>query len=224
MLFRSYDIGLWRALAPAPIVIAPNIDFNMTSNPGWYIDYEAETDAGFASNFYQQGADTIYFYNHFANQAKRKPFARNFFTAAADRHAVAALPRRHVVTRHDPNGEGKFPQPCYPLWIWPQCCNGGVKVNVGEEVAGRKAKVIVGATVPLPVDILVNTVPCRLLPADAPLPNVPRRKDIESFYVQAEIPDGVLHDGWNAVELFNHGNDHTIEAHELVWMEIAMTA
>ena len=58
--------------------------------------------------------------------------------------------------------------------------------------------------------------------ADAPLPNGPRRKDVESFYVQAEIPDGVLHDGWNDVELFNHGNDHTIEAHEIVWMEVAL--
>ena len=217
---QDYDIGLWRALAPAPVVVAPCIDYCMTSNPGWSITYTAETDAAFASNFYQQGADTVYFYNHFPNQGERKPFARGLFTAAADRRAVAALPRRHVVTRHDPNGEGKFPQPCYPLWIWPQCCNGGVKVNVGEGVAGRAARVVVGATVPLPVDILVNAAPCRLLPGDEPLPEVPRRKGVDSFYVQAEIPSGVLHDGWNAVELFNRGTEHTIEAHEIVWMEI----
>lgn len=221
---QDYDIGLWRALAPAPVILAPNIDYSMTSNPGWSIDYDAGTDAGFASNFYQQGADAIYFYNHFANQAALKPFARDIFTAAADRHAVAALPRRHVVTRHDPNGEGKFPQPCYPPLIWPGCCNGGVKVNVGEEVAGRKAKVVVGATVPLPVDILVNATPCPSISSETPPQRVPRRKGTDAFYIQADIPDGILHDGWNVVELFNHGTEHTIEAHEIIWMEIALSA
>ena len=89
-------------------------------------------------------------------------------------------------------------------------------------MAGRGARVVVGATVPLPVDVLVNAVPCRLLPGDSPLPEVPRRKGVDSFYVQAEIPAGVLHDGWNAVELFNQGTEHTIEAHEIVWMEVTV--
>ena len=60
-------------------------------------------------------------------------------------------------------------------------------------------------------------------PVQAAKRRSPRRDGVETFFVQAEIPDGVLHDGWNDVELFNHGNDHTIEAHELVWMEIALT-
>lgn len=218
----DYDIGLWRVIAPKPVVIAPNIDYNMTSNTRWVLDFKPETDAGFASSFYQQGADTIYFYNHFATLSVRKPFAREFFTVAADRHAVAVRPRRHVVTRHDPNGEGRFPQPCYPLEIWPGCCNGGVKVNAGEETAGRRARIVIGATVPLDIDVLLNTGRCPLLPPEAELPEVPRRKDEESFYVQAEVPAGLLHDGWNAVEIFNKDASHTIKAHELIWMEIVI--
>lgn len=216
---QDYDIGLWRAIAPG-VVVTPDIDWSMTSKGGWSITHTRETDAGFASNFYQQGADGIYFYNHFSPRAARKPFVKEFFTTASDPEALSRLPRRHVYTAHDPCGEGKLPQIAYP-WIWAGCTNGGLKINVGQGTEGRTGKVIVGATAPIDIDIRVNTAPCRMLPLDTPLPELPARMDAEAFYRCAEVPAGVLHDGWNVAEIFNRGTSD-ITPDMLMWLEISV--
>lgn len=217
---QDTNVALWRILAPAPVILAPCIDCIMSSNPGWSLEYSAATDCGFASNFYQQGADTIYFYNHFPNQAPSHPDLQSVFGFIGDRKLTAAKPRRHVVTKHMQNGEGKFPVHCYPIEIWSHCCNGGVKVNAGEDTAGRKATVVIGGKYPFDITILVNTVPCTPLPADTPLPgNMPGK---DGHFVQAEIPAGVLHDGWNDVEIFNNATV-TIKDTDIVWMEISLS-
>lgn len=217
---QDYDVAIWRVLAPKPVILAPCIDAGANAGGGslWYTD---ETDAGFASNFYQQGADAAYFYNHFPNQEKQRPYLRRNFTRAADRRACAAHNRRHPVTRHDPVGEGKYWEPCFPDTIWPNCCNGSVKINCGEAVKGRKAWVVVGTRKPLTADVYVNTVKCRIVsPAETPLPaELPQDKKNPYSYLQAEIPVGALHDGWNAVEFFNRA-DWTIMATDFVWTEI----
>ncbi len=215
---QDYDIAIYKALAPGRI-IAPNIDYSMCSAPGYGMTFTAESDAGFISNFYQQGADAIYFYNHFPRHEKAKPFTRGSFALAADREGAARAVRRHIVTRHEQVGEGMFPELTYPRWIWPMCANGGVRVNCGEGVAGRVARAVVGATCKLDVELLVNTVKCA--PSQAPLPSpLPAgRKDAPANYAQFDIPAGILHDGFNNVEIFNR-DGHTIESHEIVWMEV----
>jgi len=219
---QDYDIGIWRQLAPKPVVLAPCVDCKANAG-GHSLWFTEETDVGFASNFYQQGADTLYFYNHFQNQEKDRPYLRRLFTWAADRTACAAHARRHLVTRHDPVGEGRCSEPCFPDTIWPNCCNGSVKVNCGEAVKGRRAWVVVGARKQLDVDVYVNTVKCRLVTsAEKPLPaELPQDDKSPYTYLQAEIPEDVLHDGWNAVEFFNRG-DRTILSGDFVWTEIRL--
>lgn len=222
---QGYNIGLWRIIAPEPVIIAPCIDYDMSSNPlSWGQVFCNETDCGFASNFYEQGADTIYLYNHFPRHLKDHADMQEFFAIAADPEKVAAHRRRHVLTRHAHNGEGQFPVLCYPHQIWSNCCNGGVKINAGQNTQGRRARIVVGATVPLDIDVLLNTELCRMLPEDTPLPGyMPWKTGVKTYFVQAEIPAGVLHDGWNVVEFFHKGN-FTIHAHELIWTEIAIDA
>lgn len=221
---QDYNVTLWRQLVPAPVILAPCIDCALKAAPGyeWSFRYTTETDCGFASNYYQQGADTIYLYNHFPFQAKEHPEMQRFLSYVGDRKKVASHARRHAVTNHVQNGEGKFAGLTFPHQIWSQCCNGGVKVNVGENVAGKTAKVVIGATKPLDIDILVNTKLCPMLPKDTPLPDpVPASKDKQTWYVQAEIPAGLLHEGWNVVEIFHKGW-FTLLAEELIWMEIVI--
>ena len=131
-------------------------------------------------------------------------------------------PRRCIVTRHAPVGEGCFDRGHFPAEIWSNCCNGGVKVNAGAATAGKKGIVIIGATCPLDIDILLNTAKCRMLSSDdRPLPRLPIPRGKEAFYVQAEVPADILHDGWNNIEIFNH-SDHTILDSELIWMELML--
>ena len=212
------DIAIYRALAPKPVVIAPELNCRVAGRPGRSVAFDRALDAGFASAFYQAGADAVYFYNHFPYHNAKFPWVKGFFAQASDRAAVAALGRRHVLTWHQPTGEGRFAEENFPAAIWPKCCNGGVKVNCGERTAGRKARVVFGATVPLEVDVLVNTVRCAE-PVAAEPANVPRPKDAR--YYSAEIPVGALHDGVNAIELFNRGKE-TILPEQMTWLEVAI--
>ena len=217
------DIAIYRALAPKPIVIAPEIDCRVQSRPGRSIDFDQALDAGFASGFYEQGADSIYFYNHFPRMDSEWPWIKGFFALAADRRAVAGLARRHALTWHQPTGEGRFTEENLPHAIWPKCCNGGVKINCGEATAGRKAHVVIGAVIPLEIDILVNTVKCpavrRCDPASVPQSG----KGETAYYHEAEIPSRALHDGWNDIEIFNNG-DVTIDPKHFLWLEVTIEA
>ncbi len=214
------DVAIYRALAPKPVIIAPEIDCNVGTRPGWTISFDRALDAGFASNFYSQGADAIYFYNHFPYHDRDYPWVKEFYAQASDRAVVAKLPRRHVLTWHLRTGEGRFDEENLPSAIWPKCCNGGVKINCGEGTAGRTARVVVGSILPLDVDVLVNTVRCGRAAAAEPA-RVPRRKGKDARYYSAEIPAGALHDGWNVVEFFNNG-DVTIEPRHVVWLEVVI--
>ncbi len=143
-----------------------------------------------------------------------------FMAHAGDREWVENhTPRRCIVTRHAPVGEACFERGHFPREIWSNCCNGGVKVNAGAATAGKKGFVIIGAKCPLNIDILLNTTPCRILPPETALPRLPQGSGF--VYVQAEVPEGILHDGWNNIEIFNH-SDHTILDSELIWMELML--
>ena len=214
---QDTQVQLWRLIAPEPVILAPCVNCTAMSAPGWSIESVNESDFGFVSNFYQQGADTIYVYNHFQGHGRRYPQIHDFFRLAGDRAAVAKEHRRHILTKHLPAGEGVFERSCYPCAVWAKCCNGGIKINCGEGTEGRSARIILGTTREVDVDVLLNTVKCELLPADTPLPSVMPKKS--AYYVQAKVPAGILHDGWNDVELFNNG-EKDINENEFVWLEV----
>ena len=176
----------------------------------------AETDHGFAATYYHGGADTIYFYNHFPTT--RFDGMQELFGYAGDRAAVERRARRHVVTRHDDIAEGSYSGSRFPRIIWRKSSNGSIRVDAGGATAGRRAHVIVGARSPLDVDLLLNTVPCTPAP-DEPLPPLNTEN---MHYVQFRVPDGALHDGINAIELFNRSEEREIT--DLAWAEIRMDA
>lgn len=223
---QDCDMAIWRALCPPPVILAPDLDYNVSSDLAarFVLGFDAEIDAGFASGWYHDGADTAYTYNHFPRHAREDhPGFPGEFAWLGDRAEVARRPRRHVFTGHRPCGESTSFHSPYPDWVWKHCCNGGVRINCGENTAGREAFVIAGTSAPASLDILVNTVPCRLLEEGArPLPRLPKAKDgTEPHWVVAEIPDGVLHDGWNNVEFFNRG-DVDLTAADFAWLEVAV--
>ncbi len=211
-------IDIWTMLLPDNVVLAPCIDCTMVAAPGGpSLSWTPETDNGFAATYYYGGADTIYFYNHFPN-SRSKPM-QELFGYAGTRREVERRARRHVVTRHDDMAEGKYSYPRFPPIIWKQCCNGSIRVNAGGATARRSARVIVGAKSPLLVNLLLNTYPCEPLPDSVALP--PLKTD-DVHYVQFKVPAGALHDGINAIELFNRSTERDIT--DLAWAEIAIDA
>ena len=221
---QDCDLAIYRALCPAPIQIAPDLDYQATSDAACEVRllFDADIDCGFASGWYHDGADTVYAYNHFPRHAREDhPGYPGEFAYLGDREAVAAHARRHVFTGHRPTGEGHYFMAPYPDFVWAKCGNGGVKVNCGERTAGRRAQVVLGMKVPANLDVRVNTVPCAPMPADSPLPA--RMPGGRAEYRQYAIPDGVLHDGWNNVEFFNRGKADLAGA-DFAWLEIDLAA
>lgn len=224
------DVALYRALCPRPIILAPDLDYDCRSDATHDVKFCAEIDRGFLSGWYHDGADAAYLYNHFPRHAgKGHRGYPAYVTALGDRAAVARLPRRHVFTRHVPVGEGRFPRSPYWSVVWKNGSNGSVKVNCGEGVAGRRAKVVVGVKGPFEGDILVNAAKCTDVEilsggeADGlpkPLPRVVE-SSFRLGYVVADVPLGVLHDGWNAVEIFNRGA-RDLSADCFLWLEIML--
>lgn len=214
---NDIHLHLWKRLLPAGTILAPCIDCNMGAGPGGpFLNMSAETDHGFAATYYHGGADTVYFYNHFPRN--RFDGVQELFGYAGDRAAVERRARRHVVTRHDDVAEGSYSGSRFPWIIWKGCCNGSIRVDAGGATAGRRARVIVGARSPLDVDLLLNTVPCAPAP-DEPLPPLVTEK---MHYVQFRVPEGALHDGINAIELYNRSSERDIT--DLAWAEIRIDA
>ena len=218
----DWPLALWKQLIPPPVQIVPCIDCMIRGQGGIGIKMNQETDNGFAATYYYEGADGIYLYNHFpyaygggtyANQEAQQEF--NGY--ACNREEVERRARRHVVTAHECIGEGVYPASRFPSIIWPNCCNGTVRVNCGGGVQGRTGIVIVGCREEFDVDVLINTVYCRPLPPDAELPNLPEQVHYAAF----EIPLGTLHDGVNVVECFNRGDKNITQ---LCWTEIDLDA
>ena len=220
------DVALYRAICPKPIVLAPDVDYYCRSSDDkrYVLAFSADIDRGFVSGWYHDGADAAYLYNHFPRHAKERHDGYPAYIASlGDREALARMPRRHVFTSHAPIGEGVFPSSPYWNAVWRNCCNGCVKVNCGEGVSGRRAVVVIGAKTSLDVDVIVNSVKCAPVSLDSVcLKDLPEAKEGDTLcYVAAVVPPGVLHDGWNGVEIFNRG-PVDLKSRDFVWLEVKL--
>lgn len=220
-------VELWKMLLGNEALLAPCIDCTYTAQgkvltKPQFLHSTQESANGFAASFYYQGADRIYFYNHFPTNGGfdgNLALQQELFGYAGNRKEVERRARRHVVTRHESiNFEGIYPYDRFPPIIWPHCCNGTIRLNIGSiGKNSRSARAVIGSYEELKVDLLINTFPCPSLPAHAPKPKLPS----EGNYFQFEIPPGTLHDGVNVLELINQGkNDIT----QLFWAEIDLDA
>ena len=204
---QDADVALWRKLLPDGVVLAPAIDYAVSTDGVAALTGDNETDAAFASNFYRQGADTISFYNHFPRHAKERSDAQAAFRMGADRQAVAAAPRRHVFTWHLPAGDGAAAD-CRFFTSY--------RLNLGEGVAGRKAVLTVGTRRKGAFGVLVNGVSCHELGEDA----LPKRLPKGAIcWRTAEVTSA--HDGWNVIEFADRTKD-PLRGEELVWLEVSI--
>ena len=255
-------IDIWRRLLPGRVVLAPCLEWGATPFPGGpHLRCDEASDAGFAASFYHRGANTIYFYNHFANNGGfvDKEAMRRFFSYAGDRERVYAAPRRQIHSfRTSVCGtEGDREVIAMPGEAWAKSVV-AFRIDAGGRTAGRRAIAIIGGDKPLSVELRLNgarctpfTVPGSQFPvsssADEPanrqtmaaaLPEPPKYKYAanplgmvwqdaeeaatsaqEGFYLAAyQVPDGVLHDGANTIDIINLAD----EGFRPLWGEIWM--
>ena len=218
---QDTQVALWRRLLPGGVLLAPAVD--MYASSGDMQRTDLAIDCGFASVFYHGGADFVYCFNHFRSFLDAFPDMQAFFPLAGDREAVSRQARRHVLTWRETSVEGAFAESPFPNSIAPGSA-AALRVNLGERVAGRPARLVFGLARPVAAETWLNGAPC---PAPQPIPAPkgypPSTEARPVSYYAVDLPGGIPHDGWNVVDFVNCG-DAPIARGDFVWLEIALDA
>lgn len=219
---QDTQVGLWRRLLPRNVILAPAVD--MYASSGWMQRTRIAIDCAFASDFYREGADTIYTFNHFRSFTNVMPEIPEWIGIAANRDEVSRRERRHVVSWRECKVDGQNAECPYPALIAPGSA-GAIRINLGEKTDGRKARFVIGLMKKLKLELWLNTVRMgELVELDHSPADYPRgTDDTPVFYYGLELADGVCHDGWNVIDLVNHGDENLLSS-EYVWTEIRIAA
>lgn len=217
---QDTQVALWRRLLPRHVILAPAVD--MYASAGWMQRTRIAMDCAFASNFYREGADTIYTYNHFRSFTNVMPEIPEWIGIAANREEVSRRERRHVVSWRECKVDGQYAESPYPASIAPKSA-GAIRINLGEKVKGRKAKFVIGLMKRLKLELWLNTKKMgELRELSATPPDYPEGTDAYPvYYYELELKDDVAHDGWNVIDLVNLG-DEKLRSDEYVWAEIKL--
>ncbi len=211
----ALPVALWRRLLPPEVEVSPCLEQHVGDYAGMRMRADAEIDAGFATAYFHRGADSIYLFNHmFKDGYADRRQQREAYRWLGDPGAAAAKPRRHLATGHEGIIEGTTNRAAFHDHIPP----GGylmIRVEAGFATAGRAGRIVLGfAADPAPAELEVrlNAAVCPH-DRDAGLPELPPGE--WRFHAFA-VPDGVLHDGGNLVEVRNLS---AVEI-QLKWVEI----
>ena len=219
--FQSSDASLpvefWRRLLPETVMLAPGLECHLNSGYA-SIPANPELDAGFASSYYEQGADAVYLFNHMLRYTGYCGLdvdeQRKSFPILSDRKTADAAARRHAATMHESIVEGRRGVPAFPPEILPGKSM-PVLIHAGGGTAHRSAKVILGFTAsadPSSLKVFLNGSECVCMDSAAGclLPEALRSSLVY------RVPDHVLHDGLNQIDAVNTG----AKPIPLAWAEI----
>ena len=223
-LTTDYDppLELWRVLLGSDVSLAAGLEINCRQHLNAEMGFR-NTEAvvnGFAASFLYRGADKVYLFNHMdGDKSCMYDFSQftNVLDHAGSRETVDPLVRRHVVTACDTIAPGcPYKGPVLPLTVGS--LNAGwsagaeIRLNTGGGVKGREAYIIMALDKDIPnVKVRLNTVYC---PGSAGPDNWEKPVARGTFRTWS-IPQGVLHDGDNVIEI--EPSDETVV---IDWCEI----
>ena len=222
--FQSSDASLpvefWRRLLPETVMLAPGLECHLNSGYA-SIPANPELDAGFASSYYEQGADAVYLFNHMLRYTGYCGLdvdeQRKSFSILSDRKTADAAARRHAATMHGSIVEGRPSVPAFPPEI-PPGKSMPVLIYAGGGTAHRSAKVVLGFTGDADLSrlkIYLNGSECACMDraAECPMP-----EKLQSSLVY-RVPDHVLLNGLNQIDAVNTGKKPI----PLAWAEIMIS-
>lgn len=219
---QDAQIGLWKRLLPKKTILAPSLDMYAVS--GRAARTRQAMDMGFASNFYGQGADTVYIFNHFRSFTDIMPKAemQTVFSSVGDRAKASKFDRRHILTCRETYVEGQFAESPYPAEIPPGSAS-ALRINLGEETNGRPARLVMAFARETSLEIWLNGAKCGMLKATcAPTEGYPPSSEEDRlFYYALDLPRATVHDGWNVLDICNLG-EKALSREDFAWTEIAV--
>ena len=213
----------WRYMLPDHVILSPYIELhNRSSAPEVpMLKTEGAIDRAYAAVFYQRGADTVSLYNHFPygpDAFEDGSVMQDLYHDLADPAICETKERRHLVTYRDNTYmEGRFYSSYLPYAVGYNDID-TVRLAVGNGTAGRRARLIIGYTdtdnAKLP-EVRLNTVVITPDHTDLDFPRLPECDLLKPL--SYPIPAGLLHDGINIAELYNHTVPDSIR---IMWMEV----
>ena len=161
-------IALWRSILGKEVEICAGLELLIRPYPA--SDFMPETSAllaGQASDYFYQGADRIYLFNHMDSQtAMREPedYQKALNTIGSPSTAHAAR-RRHVVTFQDTHAYGQPVAHTLPAYLPPNGFAGHQRIHAGPKPEpGRRCSLILGFdTADIPeLEVWLNNTPLTL--------------------------------------------------------------
>ncbi|NLX06617.1 MAG: hypothetical protein GXY33_15875 [Phycisphaerae bacterium] len=218
-------IELWRELlAGSGATLAAGLEICVRPSPKVWPKHDdlvlntAETALGAAASLLDRGADRIYLFNYMdsGTTVQDPDDYRSILNRAGDPSTIVDQPRRHVVTYSDTVAPGE-PE----ALALPSLCRAGqpsrFRLHIGPKPERGTARVFVGCGEngnqdTSPLEVHVNGTRCT--PGEYPLPRPihPVVRQVRGF----AIPEGILHRGYNCVEVSSASPD----PHEVFWIEI----
>ena len=210
----TMPIRLWKNIIPDNILLAPTLEQHVGTDYSVWMKSTVEVDSGFATSYLYQGAGTIYLFNHmFRCGLNDRDKQQELYSYIGNYDIVKKRERRHVATSHECMIDGVVNVPAFNEKIPVKSC-GSVRLNVGGGTKNRNARIFLGISNgdETTLEVRLNTVRCSL-DVFGSLPELP---DIEMKKLVFIVPDGVLHDGENLIDLINKGESEIV----LKWAEI----
>ena len=191
-------IAVWRQILGDEVKLVPGIDILTNSHEeGKALHNVAEFVYGYAANFFHQGAEDIYLFNHMDRLTglRDKESYRKLLQCAGEKETVEKCFRRHVATMVQNCVPGVSYASNLPRRV-PEFWN-LIRIGIGGSVKGRKAKCLLAFDSREELkkedfEFEVNEVICQEITKGSPLP-VGDDENWQKF--TAEIPLGTLRDG-----------------------------
>lgn len=139
-------IAFWRSILPAGFPIDAGIEIRIQPYP--WSDHIMESPSALcaqAANYFRQGADRIYLFNHMDSETTMPQGYQEIFELVGDPAAAARHERRHIVTFHDRRSCGSPVRFCLPMECGAGRASDYLRIEVGPAPEpGRRTELIVG--------------------------------------------------------------------------------
>ena len=152
-LFMSTEfeipVSFWRKILPDRVRLAPCLEIRIQATDDWSsaIMESPATLCAQAANYFSQGADQIYLFNHMDSQTSMPKGYGEIFELVGDPEKAAAHERRHIITLTELTSCGSSLRHPLPMTCPADCASDYLRIDVGpapEE--GRACELVVGVT------------------------------------------------------------------------------
>ena len=149
-------VAFWRSILPAGFPVDAGIEIRIQPFP--WSDHIMESPSALcaqAANFFWQGADRIYLFNHMDSETTIPHGYQEIFDLVGSPEAAARHERRHIVTYHDRKSCGSPVRSCLPLECGAGRASDYLRIPVGPAPEpGRRTELIVGTGADKPAELV----------------------------------------------------------------------